>query len=660
MKRSVLFSFTQEQMNSVFLWIDRSDSKALFVMVWIYFHTHETTHAERNILTTLDTPQVTINVTSMNKTDASYWPSAILMLTTVTMSIITIVTVFGNLLVISSVIMNRNLHGTTHYLIASLAFADMFVGLLVFPPAITMNHLGHWPFSWKPLCTMWISVDILMCHASILNLCCISIDRYISITHPIGYLAVRSNRLAAVMISIAWGLPVITVVVPLFGSASHLVTDTICMISSSRSFRIYATIMCFAAPLTLICFVYLHIIMAVRKRLAPSATYISRGQTCPQQSSVLQQKPTHKSAGSDIMMRNKDSHFDKGETELHSRPESMYFMKHTGLSDTNYQKYSVRKGDSIQGAHLDHLIEHLERRKNDALNKSDIVRQSLSSPHQQPPQNYLLWRSCSEPRYLNNMNEAAQKITEYVPLLKVGTYNGPSLQNLKPSDKLAMKGENEKAQFISSESHNRKVNEMVLVATEHEQQAEEKKMDHPSDFTLHKAREMETSIVSRRRPYVFVLVLGQQISSILRRLFTSVSLHRLRSQVADHSDSFFQSAAQENSEVGAASIPTEYSQYCRLRHVRMKHKMKTLTVVTSVIGCFALCWIPFFVCFILEAYVGLLPHELTLFVTLLGYANSVCNPFIYALLDNRYSKTYLEVIKCEYCRLFLCKAPLSK
>ncbi|KAG5452261.1 5-hydroxytryptamine receptor 7 [Clonorchis sinensis] len=629
-------------------------------MAWIYFHTQETTHAERNISVTLDTPQITINVTGMNKTDASYWPSPILMLTTVTMSIITVVTVFGNLLVISSVIMNRSLHGTTHYLIASLAFADMFVGLLVFPPAITMNHLGHWPFSWKPLCIMWISADILMCHASILNLCCISIDRYISITHPIGYLAVRSNRLATVMISIAWGLPVITVVVPLFGSASHLVTETICMISPSRPFRIYATIMCFAAPLTLICFVYLHIIVAVRRRPAPSAAYISRRQHCPQQSSVLQQKPTHTSAGGDILMRSNDSHVDKSETELHPRLESMYFLKHTRLSDTNYQKYSVQKGGSIQGAQLDHLNKHLKGRKNNALNRSEIVRQSLSSPLKQPPQNYLQWQSCSEPCYLNNMNETVQKIADYVPMLKIGPYNGRSLQNMKHSDKLTMECENGKAQFINSESRSREVIEMALVTTGRQQLAGERETDHASDFTAHKARETEMSIVRRRRPYMFVLMLGQQISSILRHLFTSVSLHRLRSQIADPSDSFFLSAAQENSEMGAAYIPGAYSQYGRLRRVRIKRKMKTLTVVTSVIGCFAVCWIPFFVCFILEAYVGLLPHELTLFVTLLGYANSVCNPFIYALLDNRYSKTYLEVIRCEYCRLFWCKAPLSK
>ncbi|GAA50324.1 beta-3 adrenergic receptor [Clonorchis sinensis] len=233
------------------------------------------------------------------------------------------------------------------------------------------------------------------------------------------------------------------------------------------------------------------------------------------------------------------------------------------------------------------------------------------------------------------MNETVQKIADYVPMLKIGPYNGRSLQNMKHSDKLTMECENGKAQFINSESRSREVIEMALVTTGRQQLAGERETDHASDFTAHKARETEMSIVRRRRPYMFVLMLGQQISSILRHLFTSVSLHRLRSQIADPSDSFFLSAAQENSEMGAAYIPGAYSQYGRLRRVRIKRKMKTLTVVTSVIGCFAVCWIPFFVCFILEAYVGLLPHELTLFVTLLGYANSVCNPFIYALLDNR-------------------------
>ncbi|OON20188.1 hypothetical protein X801_03935, partial [Opisthorchis viverrini] len=228
-----------------------------------------------------------------------------------------------------------------------------------------------------------------------------------------------------------------------------------------------------------------------RRRPAPSATHISRRPNCPQQSSVLQQKTTHKSSGGDMMMKSKDCHADKSDIESHPRPESIYLLEHTGSLDTNDQKYSVRKGSSIQGAQLDHLIKHLEDRKNNARNKSEIVRQSLSSTLRQTPQNYLLLQSCSEPCYLNNMNETVRKIADHVPLLKIKPYDGRSLQSMKNSDKITMECENEGAQFINSERQSKEVNEMALLTSKQEQQAGEKKTDHSSDFTVHTARAAE-------------------------------------------------------------------------------------------------------------------------------------------------------------------------
>jgi hypothetical protein len=47
-----------------------------------------------------------------------------------------ILAIFGNMLVVLSVIREKNLHTITNYLVASLALADLFVAAVVMPIAV--------------------------------------------------------------------------------------------------------------------------------------------------------------------------------------------------------------------------------------------------------------------------------------------------------------------------------------------------------------------------------------------------------------------------------------------------------------------------------------------------------------------------------------------
>lgn len=79
----------------------------------------------------------------------------------------------------------------------SLAVADTAVALLVLPLAIVveMRESRAWRMPWL-LCDLWTSFDVLLCTASILNLCFISIDRYLAITRPLRYVTQRSMKTA--------------------------------------------------------------------------------------------------------------------------------------------------------------------------------------------------------------------------------------------------------------------------------------------------------------------------------------------------------------------------------------------------------------------------------------------------------------------------------
>ena len=92
--------------------------------------------------------------------------------------------VAGNVLVCVAIYTDRGLRRIGNLFLASLAVADLFVGGLVMTFAGVNDLLGYWIFGiW--FCDIWIAFDVMCSTASILNLCAISLDRYIHIKDPL-------------------------------------------------------------------------------------------------------------------------------------------------------------------------------------------------------------------------------------------------------------------------------------------------------------------------------------------------------------------------------------------------------------------------------------------------------------------------------------------
>lgn len=87
---------------------------------------------------------------------------------------IDLTTLVGNLLVVVAVMTTKSLHTVTNSFIVSLACADMLVAVLVMPLSIYTVIYNTWTFG-NIVCDLWISCDVMLCTASILNLCCISL-----------------------------------------------------------------------------------------------------------------------------------------------------------------------------------------------------------------------------------------------------------------------------------------------------------------------------------------------------------------------------------------------------------------------------------------------------------------------------------------------------
>ncbi|XP_029465730.1 D(1C) dopamine receptor-like [Rhinatrema bivittatum] len=122
-------------------------------------------------------------------------------------------TLLGNTLVCLAVIKFRHLRSkVTNFFVISLAVSDLFVALLVMPWKAVTEVAGHWLFG--NFCDIWIAFDIMCSTASILNLCIISLDRYWAIASPFRYERKMTQRVAFIMIGVAWTLSILISFIP--------------------------------------------------------------------------------------------------------------------------------------------------------------------------------------------------------------------------------------------------------------------------------------------------------------------------------------------------------------------------------------------------------------------------------------------------------------
>ncbi|CAK8689530.1 unnamed protein product [Clavelina lepadiformis] len=145
--------------------------------------------------------------------------------TTVVISILTsllsLLIAVGNGLIIVSVAMVKKLRQPANYLIVSLALSDFLVGMIVLPLTIVYDILGEWPFG-PMMCDIHVCFDVICCTASIMNLCMISIDRYLMITQPMVYPKRRTGKLMVVLIATAWLLSCLIIIPALFGFTQNV------------------------------------------------------------------------------------------------------------------------------------------------------------------------------------------------------------------------------------------------------------------------------------------------------------------------------------------------------------------------------------------------------------------------------------------------------
>lgn len=73
-------------------------------------------------------------------------------------------------------------------------------------------------------CSIWLAVDVWMCTASILNLCAISLDRYLAVTRPVSYPQASTIYRLFDFVEQVYDETLDEAICPLLGYSPHLYT----------------------------------------------------------------------------------------------------------------------------------------------------------------------------------------------------------------------------------------------------------------------------------------------------------------------------------------------------------------------------------------------------------------------------------------------------
>ncbi|CAM4733926.1 hypothetical protein PO909_021921 [Leuciscus waleckii] len=192
-----------------------------------------------------------------------------------------IIIICGNVLVCLSVYTEKALKTTTNYFIVSLAVADLLLAVLVLPLFVyTEFQDGVWSLN-MTLCDGLMTMDVMLCTASIFNLCAISIDRFIAVFVPLNYNRQHVDQRQIVLLSATWILALAVASPVMFGINDVPNRDNSECKLEDNNYVVYSSVCSFFVPCPIMLLLYCGMFRGLRNwEEARKARLRNSMQTC--------------------------------------------------------------------------------------------------------------------------------------------------------------------------------------------------------------------------------------------------------------------------------------------------------------------------------------------------------------------------------------------
>ncbi|XP_076314951.1 histamine H1 receptor-like [Tachypleus tridentatus] len=578
---------------------------------------------------------------------------------------LSLLTFVGNAMVLHAIRTERRLQTVSNMFIMSLAVADLTVGIIVMPISSAYAITGDWMFG-IVVCQFWLSMDYTASTASILNLFILSLDRYWSIRSPLKYLRKRTKKRALLMIGIAWLLSAMWIV-PIIGwhywynDGVRKQPKEICETEFADNvlFKLSTSTANFYVPMVLMICLYARIFHEIKKRSKFEIGQCNTGGGGPNDErgfSVEDNVPDQTRPLKSTRWKNGRSLKNRDACEKQIPTFSF---------DDEYEDYEV----------IDKRVGLNCSRNN------DFVKVACSRKRHE---NYGSRRTCIQTtsrgsNISSRFPKQSSKDREFrdmtVVIIPSPEYSKRDLETVIFKQNFDETGE--KMEFLPDNGTNQR--DTMLKGAE-------VSVNYPTTITLDKKRtyklkdsreavfEMKSKLCQpniRKSQKTFFGRKKKQTNQSLElvELYSSpkpsrrqtdksrciddpetVSLNHQRS--LERFDSVpSRSASRLSFRPGTRFLPNLTSTM-RMRVTRksmassLRQEKKAARQLGVIMGAFVLCWLPYIISFIVTAYCeDCIDPKIHIATSWLGYLNSTMNPFLYALCNDNFKRSFKKMFR---------------
>ncbi|XP_068688115.1 D(1A) dopamine receptor-like [Montipora foliosa] len=194
----------------------------------------------------------TIISTSQSTEDVNQWIQGFYLFLVITEGISAVVGLFCNVAVVYAFIFYKKLRtSVTNYFVISLAISDILTTGFVTSFHLDASTKAHLWTHGEFMCRLYTTMYLLAVPSSIINLCAVTVDRYLVLRMPLRYNTLMTPGRAVFIICSLWIYAIIWASLPVMGWKVDFpaVEDGYCYFLSTRDYNVSMNIINFVLPM---------------------------------------------------------------------------------------------------------------------------------------------------------------------------------------------------------------------------------------------------------------------------------------------------------------------------------------------------------------------------------------------------------------------------